>query len=60
MIEMEHVILGKLTFISLPKKALLSVHKAWRQERLISRITNICSVARDHRSWHRISESGVT
>jgi hypothetical protein len=34
------VILGKLCFINLPKKALLSVHEAWRQERLISRITS--------------------
>jgi hypothetical protein len=33
------MILGKLYFINLPKKALLSVHEAWRQERLISRIT---------------------
>jgi hypothetical protein len=32
------VILGKLRFINLPRKALLSVHGAWRQERLISRI----------------------
>jgi hypothetical protein len=31
------VILGRLSFINLPKKALLSVHEAWRQECLISR-----------------------
>jgi len=34
------VILGRLSFINLPKKALLSVHEAWRQECLISRITH--------------------
>jgi hypothetical protein len=36
--------LSKLTFISLPKKALLSVHKAWRQERLIRRITTLLRI----------------
>jgi hypothetical protein len=38
--EVQAVILGKLCFINLPRKALLSVHGAWRQERLISRITS--------------------
>jgi hypothetical protein len=33
------VILSKLRFINLPRKALLSVHGTWRQKRLISRIT---------------------